>query len=118
MIASTVGPKHLRELFDIKASVFGGSRKTTHGDVFSSTNGAEILNKYFTNVAWVQFDDRLICTEERDVEAYMRSTPPGEDASVEELERLRAEITQRFISGDGTFEVTKDVGVFRAQRTQ
>jgi ubiquinone/menaquinone biosynthesis C-methylase UbiE len=116
LFASTVGPRHLKELFEVKTSVFGGSTQTTHVDVFGSVNGTEILSKFFTAVTWTPFDDRLLCTDPRDVEAYLRSTPPGEDASVLELEVLRSTIADRFNAGNGTFEVTKDVGVFSARR--
>ncbi|MHB2028983.1 MAG: class I SAM-dependent methyltransferase [Acidimicrobiales bacterium] len=116
IIASTVGPRHLQELFELKATVFGGSTQSSHADVFSSSNGTEILSAYFRNVVWTSFEDRLLCTDERDVEAYLRSTPPGEDASVSELEVLQFTIADRFSAGNGTFEVTKDVGVFSARR--
>jgi SAM-dependent methyltransferase len=115
LVAATVGPHHLKELFELKKKVFGGSSRTTHADVFGSTNGDELLSAFFLDVTWTQFDDRLICTDEGDVETYLRSTPPGETASVEALRALRAEITNVFEVGGGVFEVTKDVGVFIAK---
>jgi hypothetical protein len=64
----------------------------------------------------LQFD--LMMTDQTKVQAFARdSTSSGEDASEVELVELRKEIADRFNAGMGAFEATKDVGVFRAQRS-
>ena len=46
--------------------------------------------------------------------AYVRSLPPGEHASDDEVDELRRAIDRRFDAGGGTFTITKDTGCFVA----
>jgi len=116
LVASTNGPKHLQELFDIKAAVFGTRQSGTRADAFGSHTGRALLAQHFIDIEWRQFEDGLACTDVDDVVAYLTSTPPGEDASPEEVRRLRAETEQRMHRGAGMLKVTKDTGVFTARR--
>ncbi|HVB50191.1 MAG TPA: class I SAM-dependent methyltransferase [Acidimicrobiales bacterium] len=116
LVASTNGPQHLQELFDIKAAVFGTNRSGTRADAFGSHTGRALLEQHFVDVEWRQFDDGLACSEVDDVVAYLTSTPPGEDATPEEVQRLRAETGQRMGRSGGVLKVTKDTGVFISRR--
>ena len=117
-MASTIGPQHLRELFEIEASVFGVSRKRSHVDVFGSSNGGALLERVFGDVEWRNFEDELRCTDVDDVMAYLTTTPPGEDATLEEQRQLRVEVENRVRKGEGVPHVTKDSRVFLARRTR
>jgi len=118
LAASTIGPDHLRELFDIESVAFGARRPRTHADVFGRVTGREVIDKTFENVRWLQFDDRLRCTDTDDVVEYLTSTPPGENATPKELQRLRTEIERRMNENQGTLEVSKDCGLFLANASE
>lgn len=75
LMASTVGPRHLRELFRIEATVFGPTRVLRHHEVFGAQNGAALLAEHFGDVVWHPYDDRLLCRDVDDVLAYICSTP-------------------------------------------
>lgn len=115
LMASTVGEGHLRELFRIEASVFGPTRVLRHHEVFGARSGRELLAEFFDDVTWYAYDDQLRCTNADDVIAYICSTPPGEDATYDQLARLRLTIEQKMAEHDGVLVVTKDVGAFVAR---
>jgi 2-polyprenyl-3-methyl-5-hydroxy-6-metoxy-1,4-benzoquinol methylase len=118
LLASTVGPRHLRELFALEAAIFGATRLVRHHEIFGSFSGLQLLQSSFDDVAWRPYDDRLNCTEGDDVIAYIMSMPPGEDASDEDITRLRVEVDRRLSLGGGVLTVTKDVGAFVARRAK
>jgi len=117
LLASTIGPRHLLELFEIEAMVLGRTLARSHAEVFGSISGRELLAERFDHVEWRAFDDELLCTNTDDVVAYLTSTPPGESATTEELQQLREEIERRRRRGHGVLRVTKDSGTFIARRT-
>jgi SAM-dependent methyltransferase len=114
LMASTVGRSHLRELFRIEASVFGPTRVLRHHEVFGPQSGGDLLAEIFDDVAWHPYDDRLLCTDVDDVIDYVCSTPPGEDASYDQVVQLRHIIEDQMAEHDGVLVVTKDVGAFIA----
>ncbi len=116
LMASTIGPGHLRELFQIEASAFGRTRVLRHHEVFGAQNGRELLTADFDDVTWHPYDDHLACTDADDVLAYICSTPPGEDATPEQLGMLRDLIEGAMADGGGVLRVNKDVGAFIATR--
>jgi len=118
LLASTVGPRHLRELFALEAATFGATRLVRHHEIFGSLSGLQLLQSSFNDVEWRPYDDRLECTEGDDVVAYIVSMPPGEDASDEDITRLRAEVDCRLSLGGGVLTITKDVGAFVARRSK
>jgi 2-polyprenyl-3-methyl-5-hydroxy-6-metoxy-1,4-benzoquinol methylase len=118
LLASTVGPRHLRELFALEAEIFGATRLVRHHEIFGSLSGLALLQSSFDDVEWRPYDDRLNCTEGDDVVAYIMSMPPGEDASHDDVTRLRAEVDRRLALGGGVLTITKDVGAFVARRSK
>lgn len=113
---ATNGWTHLRELWQIRAEVFVGLEDLTDHDetvaVFGIETGEPMLRERFATIAFHRYDDTLRCTDPADVVAFLCSSPPGEHATPAELDRLRAAVDQRFDAGGGTFEITKDVGLF------
>jgi SAM-dependent methyltransferase len=116
LMASTVGSGHLRELFRIEAAVFGSTRVLRHHEVFGAQSGEPFLADHFEYVAWHPYDDRLRCTDVDDVIDYICSTPPGEDATPDEVARLRRITEVHMAEHDGVLVVSKDVGAFIAHR--
>jgi SAM-dependent methyltransferase len=114
LMASTVGAGHLRELFRLEASVFGPTRVLRHHEVFGAKSGATLLADMFRDVLWHPYDDELRCTDVDDVLDYVCSTPPGEDATPDQLVKLRRTIEAEMALHDGILTVEKDVGAFIA----
>jgi SAM-dependent methyltransferase len=114
VLTSTVGGGHLRELFVIEATVFGPTRRLRHHEVFGPESGRELLLERFGDVEWHAYDDELHCTDAEDVVAYICSTPPGEDASSDQVERLRSEVQRRMSENAGVLVIAKHVGAFTA----
>jgi SAM-dependent methyltransferase len=114
LVAATSGPRHLIELWQIRAEVFGGSPTSVNPDVFGSLTGAAILRRSFAGVQWRAYPDRLRCTSPDDVVAFLTSAPPGEDATSNQLRDLRRAVDRRF-DDEGVFFITKETGVFLAR---
>ena len=115
---ATNGWTHLTELWQIRAEVFAGLEDQADHDetveVFGIETGEPLLRACFGSLAFHRYDDTLRCTDPADVVDFLCSSPPGEDAGPADLERLRAAVDRRFEAGGGTFEITKDVGLFLA----
>jgi SAM-dependent methyltransferase len=112
VVAATNGRRHMRQLRSIRAQVFGLDPVDATIDVFGADTGFAILRDHFADIGWRRHDDELRCTDPADVFAYVCSTPPGEDATPDQLDRLRDEIDLAFERGGGTMRITKDVGCF------
>lgn len=116
VVAATNGRRHMRELWAIRAEIFGLEHPDATFDatveVFGADTGFAILRDHFDDVRWHRYDDELHCTDPGDVLAYICSTPPGEDATTRQLERLRDGIARAFADGEGAMRITKDVGCF------
>jgi SAM-dependent methyltransferase len=111
-MAATNGPRHLRELWEVRSEVFGGPPTSAHTDVFGSLSGRSILEESFGHVEWREYEDVLRCTDPEDAIAFLTSSPPGEDASAQEVEDLRRAVRRRFDEGAGVFTISKESGIF------
>lgn len=109
---ATNGRRHMRELWTIRSEVFGVDPIDRTVEVFGVETGLPILRDHFEDVDYHHYPDQLRCTSEDDVLAYVRSTPPGETASDEEIAKLRRRIRDAMDSGAGTIAITKDTGCF------
>jgi hypothetical protein len=99
-------------LEEIVSEVFGPRRYPRYTEAFGAQNGAAILERHFADVEWHEQEGSLLCTGADDVLAYIVSIPPGERATADEIERLRAAIGERFAAGHGRFPVTRESGAF------
>lgn len=113
-VATTNGPRHLRQLMEIRSEVFGVEANTGgYAERFGPESGYGMLRGSFASVQWVNYDDELWCTNPVDVVAYLESFPPGAGADDAARERLEREVAARFES-DGVLRVTKETGAFVA----
>jgi ubiquinone/menaquinone biosynthesis C-methylase UbiE len=112
VVASTIGHRHLRELWEIRAEVFGVEPASETVEVFGVDSGEQILAERFDHVEWREYEDELRCTDAADVVAYIASTPPAEDGSPEQIGHVRRVVDRRFDEGGGVFLVSKETGVF------
>jgi SAM-dependent methyltransferase len=111
-VIATNGISNMRELLDLRRSVFGGEHGDQVSSAFTLENGRPILEPVFKAVELRQYPDRLVCTDPRDIIDYLTSSPPGDDASEQQIEALREAVTIAFQKNGGKFTVTKDIGVF------
>jgi ubiquinone/menaquinone biosynthesis C-methylase UbiE len=116
VIAATNGRRHMRELWQIRGDVFDLAAVDQTVDVFGAETGFVILRDHFDDVRWFQSHDVLRCTDPADVLAYVCSTPPAEDANVDQLAQLEREVAAAFERGRGTMTITKDTGCFVCRR--
>jgi len=116
VVAATNGRRHMRELHEVEASVFGADALDQTVDVFGAEVGFALLRERFGDVRWHQYEDQLRCTEPAHVLAYSCSSPPGEDATVGQRAELEAAIAARFDAGGGVMTITKDSGCFVCRR--
>ena len=113
-VAATNGPRHLRQLMEIRTEVFGAEATSArHAEIFGPENGYGMLRASFASVQWIGYDDELVCTNPVDVVAYLASFPPAQQAGDAARRRLEDAVAARF-TGDGLFRVTKETGVFVA----
>jgi SAM-dependent methyltransferase len=119
VVAATNGRRHMAELHEVEAEVFGASALDQTVDVFGAEVGFGLLRERFADVHWLRYADQLRCTDPADVLAYSCSSPPGEDATPEQRTQLEAALGERFAAGGGVMTITKDSGVFvcRSPRT-
>ncbi|MCU1396123.1 MAG: putative methyltransferase [Ilumatobacteraceae bacterium] len=112
VVAATNGTRHMRELWQLRAAVFGTPVLDQTLDVFSAEAGFPYLRDRFDVVTWHRHTDELRCTDPAAVLAFICSTPPGEDASPDEAAELSRLIDACFAEGDGVMMITKDSGCF------
>jgi ubiquinone/menaquinone biosynthesis C-methylase UbiE len=111
-VIATNGISNMRELFDLRRTVFGGKHGDQLSAAFSLENGRPMAEAVFATVELRKYPDMLVCTEPRDVIDYLTSSPPGDGASESQLQALHDAVAAAFDKGGGKFIVTKDVGVF------
>jgi SAM-dependent methyltransferase len=115
LVAATNGPRHLRELWEVRSEVFGGPPTSRNTEIFGTVTGRAILGRSFAGVEWREYVDTLRCTVPDDVVAFLTSVSPGEDASPDQLAELRRAMDDRFDAGGGVFTISKETGVFLAR---
>jgi ubiquinone/menaquinone biosynthesis C-methylase UbiE len=111
-LIATNGREMLREIFVIQARVWPASPPEMAHDRFGLENGEPMLKAAFASVELRRYDDDLRCTDPADIAAYLTSAPPGAEAGVDDLQRLRQAIDAAFEADGGVLHVTKDVGAF------
>ena len=115
VIAATNGRRHMRELWEIRGNVFDLVAIDQTIDVFGADSGFAVMRDHFDDVQWLQFNDELRCHGPEalaDVMAYVCSTPPAEDATVEQLAQIEAALVAAFATAYGTMTISKDSGCF------
>ena len=115
LMAATNGPRHLRELWEVRSEVFGGPPRSRNTDLFGTITGRAILRRSFEAVEWREYEDALRCTDPNDVVSFLTSASTGENASPDQLAVLQRVVEDRFEAGGGVFTISKETGVFLAR---
>jgi SAM-dependent methyltransferase len=111
-LIATNGISNMRELFDLRRSVFGGKHGDQLSAAFSLENGRPMVEAVFATVDLRKYPDVLVCTDPRDIIDYLTSSPPGDGASERQIQALHETVAAAFERGGGKFIVTKDIGAF------
>ncbi|MBL6853696.1 MAG: methyltransferase domain-containing protein [Alphaproteobacteria bacterium] len=115
LIATTNGNDNFIELEALTAHVFGALPDQLRSTSFSLESGHPHLERHFNEVAVHAGTDILRVTDAQDVVNFIRSYPPGSDATGEQLQRLDAELAGRMKAQDGIFPITRIAGYMVAR---
>jgi ubiquinone/menaquinone biosynthesis C-methylase UbiE len=113
LIATTVGEKHMREMYTWLKRINLNSRADMFANPFKLENGSDEIKKFFSKVEKIQYLDNLQVTEVDPLINYIRSSIGAEDISEEELHLVEQELKAQ-IKKDGKIFITKDSGLFKA----
>jgi ubiquinone/menaquinone biosynthesis C-methylase UbiE len=114
LFATTNGENHMREARELLQSIDPNANVTTAADEFGLQNGFDQLAPFFSKVTLHRYEDGLVVTEGEPLVAYILSTKRSAlvNESPDELARLIHECIQQ----DGTLYITKEGGMFEAQK--
>ena len=112
----TNGPGHLREIQDVRTSVFGERAAYDVNMTFAPALAAGLLIEHFDDVTWSRYDDTLLVTDVDDLLAFMTSSPPATEATSAQVEAMRTISLARMERGGGVFSVSKDTGALICRR--
>ena len=112
--AATFSHGNMREFNDAVARFLGRplSNSASH---FGLESGLAPMQAAFGNVEVVKYPDSMAVTEVAPLIDYVNSTRMHRVASEDKIEALR-EFFEREISERGTFRISKDAGIFVAQK--
>lgn len=117
-LVATNGRENLAELFALRAEIWPGAPVDPVSWRFGIETGGPMLEEAFDEVALERYDDDLTVTDPADAIAYILSSPPGAEASVDELARLDAATQAAFARGGGMLKIGKDAGLFVCRRSE
>jgi ubiquinone/menaquinone biosynthesis C-methylase UbiE len=122
-ICSTYGPAHMKEISDL-TKAFDDRIVLAAQDlyeIFGKTNGKDILKKEFDSVEWLEYEDALYVTDEKDLIDYITSCHGNQNRYIVDKYREFKEFIKNAVthSSDGHrgdrppgFHVTKEAGIF------
>ena len=115
-ICSTYGSEHMKEIsslvkeFDDRIEL-SADRLYDH---FGKENGKKQLQKYFSDVSWLQYDDSLYVTDYEPVVEYVLSCHGNQNRFI--VDRYKEFVAFVKEKTDKGLRITKDAGVFIAKR--
>ena len=111
LIASTNGYGHMAPLDEILGPVFGETPRQLH-DVFGIDSGEALIRAVYRTLTWHAYDNDLLVTEAAAVVDYLRSFPPGETATPQQVEAMQRQAEGLMV--DGVLRIRPRAGVFVA----
>ncbi len=118
--AATNGIHHMQEVHtlgnQIAPDAFTKIHQEFRANPFDLESGAQQLEAVFTPVEIQRYPDKLIVTETKPLIAYILSMVPEALQTDENIAPLRARIDD-LIATDGAITITKNSGLFIAQKT-
>ena len=117
LYAATNGSDHLQEIKDWKLHFFPDQEDTVWGTPtlrFSMKNGEEQLRKEFGDISFLEYPDTLLVDQVEPIIRYIRSYTKLEETDPR-TKQLR-HFLQNLISENGSIQITKESGLFRAAK--
>lgn len=111
--ASTNGDHHLHELDALLSDFVPAIEPDDTAEKFGLENGAYQISQSFTHVELRRYDDSLEIDDVEAVVDYLQSTSVVNQLNEDTLGRIRERVTEA-IESEGSFRVTKEVGLFIA----
>lgn len=115
LIATTNGAANFVELESVTEHVFGPMPDEMRSTSFSLESGKPILERHFADVTVQASTDILRVTDGQDVINFIRSYPPGIEATGEQVQQLETELARRMAAQDGVFPITRTAGYLVAR---
>lgn len=115
LIATTNGADNFKELDGLIHDVFRPDGGVIGSGSFSLESGRPYLERHFAEVTVHPGTDILRVTDPQDVVNFIRSYPPGSEATADQLKRLDAELAQRMAAQNGVFPITRIAGYLVAR---
>jgi ubiquinone/menaquinone biosynthesis C-methylase UbiE len=115
--ATTVGSTHLRELSELARRFDTGADLSGAGSVasFLLENGAAQIARWFPQVSLCRYEDALVITEAEPLVAYILSST-SMSGPIHRDPTAFAAFVREELAKQGAIRVTKDSGLFVAQR--
>ena len=110
-MASTNGIGHMAPLDDILVPIFGEAPNELY-EVFGIETGEAQLRDVFRRLSWHAYDNELLVTDPEALVDYLRSIPPGETASPDQVDAMRSRAQDLIV--DGVIRIRPRPGVFVA----
>jgi len=115
LIATTNGADNFRELDALTVDVFNPPGGLMGSGSFSLESGRPWLERHFKEVTVHPGTDILRVTDPQDVVNFIRSYPPGDTATEDQLQRLDAELAKRMAAQGNVFPITRIAGYMVAR---
>lgn len=113
LIATTVGESHMTELTDWLRRVDSDNDFSPFILPFTLENGREQLEKVFSEVTILRYEDGLEVTDIDLLMAYLRSAIRASDISEDELAKVKIDL-EKELKKNGRIFISKDSGLFKA----
>ena len=115
-ICSTYGSEHMKEISSLVKEFDDRIELSTDRlyDHFGKENGKKQLQKYFSDVSWLQYDDSLYVTDYEPVVEYVLSCHGNQNRLI--VDRHKEFVAFVKEKTDKGLRITKDAGVFIAKR--
>jgi ubiquinone/menaquinone biosynthesis C-methylase UbiE len=113
--AATMGLAHMKELDEFGARFFSLPRMTESTSRFGLESGDTYMRAAFSDVKLERYPDSLVVTEAAPLMDYICSTRVRSRVTDEQIAALRVHVENE-IAARGEIRITKDSGLFVAQR--
>ena len=116
LVVSTSDERSMRSLGEIGAAAFGGSPLDRAALLFSLADAVEALAADFDDVRRQDLTDEYRITDAADIEAFLLSMPPGNEAGGEALGRMRDLVAEAMARGGGALTTTWRTGLVSGRK--
>lgn len=115
---STYGKEHMKEITEL-VQEFDSTVELSQNklyEIFGLENGKNVLEKYFSRVEWIPFEDALIVNEEEPLVDYIMSCHGNQNEILgPRLNEFKSYVKKK-IEENGELHITKQAGLFVCEK--